>query len=245
MMARQFELTGCGLPALVVVMAKEPRAGQVKTRLCPPLSPEMAARCHAAFVTDTLERAAAAVSGRAERELAVAPAGAAPGLRGLAAAADWRCVDQEGEGLGARMRARLIAGVSRGKSVVLIGSDSPDLPIDRISRAFLALEEGAEVVVGPATDGGYYLIGCRGRVPDVFRPEMAWGSASVLRETLKRLDAEGIAAVLLDPWPDVDDWPGLVALAERLRGEPGHDGTAAPRSTIGVLAELARQGLPL
>jgi rSAM/selenodomain-associated transferase 1 len=204
----------------------------------------MAARCHEAFVTDTLARITAAVDGRADRELAIAPGGAAPRLRALAAAGGWGCVDQEGAELGARMRSRLVAGVAEGKRVVLVGSDSPDLPVDRILQAFSALET-AEVVVGPATDGGYYLIGCRGRVPDVFGRGITWGGATVLKETLDRLAASGTSAALLDPWPDVDDWPGLVALAERLRVAAERAGTPAPEATIGLLAELARQGLAL
>jgi len=128
--------------------------------------------------------------------------------------------------------------------VVLVGSDSPDLPADRILQAFSALET-AEVVVGPATDGGYYLIGCRSRVPDVFGHEITWGGATVLKETLARLAASGTSAALLDPWPDVDDWPSLVALAERLRVAAENVGSPAPEATIGLLAELARQGLAL
>jgi rSAM/selenodomain-associated transferase 1 len=226
-------------------MAKEPRAGRVKTRLCPPLSAEMASRCHEAFVTDTLARVAAAVAGRADRELAVAPSGAVPRLRALAAAAGWRCVDQEGEDLGARMRSRLVAGVAEGKRrVILLGSDSPDLPADRILRAFAALEE-AEVVLGPAIDGGYYLIGCRDRVPDVFGQGIGWGGAVVLKDTLARLDASGTSVALLEPWRDVDDWPDLVALAARLRVAGEKVGNPAPKATIGVLEELGRQGLAL
>jgi rSAM/selenodomain-associated transferase 1 len=201
----------------------------------------MAARCHEAFVTDTLARVAAAVAGRADRELAVAPGGAAPKLRALAAVGNWRCVYQEGEDLGARMRSRLNAGVAEGKRVILLGSDSPDLPAERILRAFSALEE-AEVVVGPAIDGGYYLIGCRDRVPDVFGHGIRWGGATVLKETLARLAASGTSVALLDPWPDVDDWPALVALAERLRVARETVGPLAPEATMGLLTQLRRQG---
>lgn len=235
---------GRPLSALVVVMAKEPRPGRVKTRLCPPLSAETAARCHEAFVTDTLARVAAVVAGKADRELAVAPSGAAPRLRALAALGGWRCVGQEGEDLGTRMRSRLVAGVAEGKRVILLGSDSPDLPADRILRAFSALEE-AEVVLGPALDGGYYLIGCRDRVPDVFGRGIGWGGAAVLTDTIARLDASGTSVALLEPWPDIDDWPGLVALAERLRVARETGANPAPEATIDLLAELGRQGLAI
>jgi rSAM/selenodomain-associated transferase 1 len=232
-------------PEVVVVMAKEPEPGRVKTRLCPPLSPEMAARCHEAFVTDTLHRLGkVAVVGRAGRELAVVASDSAPRLRALAAATGWHCVEQVGTDLGSRMRALLAAGVGRGARVVLLGSDSPDLPIGTVPRAFLALDD-AEVVLGPATDGGYYLIGCRDSVPDVFGPGVAWGSPTVFSDTVARLAATGMATAVLEPWPDVDDWRGLVALAARLRSAAGNADDLAPQSTAAVLAELAQLGLPL
>jgi len=236
---------GRGFPAVVVVMAKEPEAGCVKTRLCPPLSMDMAARCYDAFVADTLARIGAAVGGWAELELAIAPGrGGSPRLRELAAAGGWRCEEQRGETLGARMRGRLTVGVAAGKAVVLVGSDSPDLPVDRVSQAFRALQR-ANVVLGPATDGGYYLIGCRGSVPDVFGDEIPWGGSGVLRETLSRLDASGTAAVLLEPWPDVDDWEGLLALAQRLRSAGGAGESSAPQATMSLLVQLAQTGLSL
>lgn len=236
---------GPGFPAVVVVMAKEPEPGRVKTRLCPPLSMDMAARCYDAFVADTLARIGAAAGGWAELELAIAPgSGAATRLRALAAADGWRCVEQRGETLGDRMGERLKAAVASGKSVVLFGSDSPDMPVDRVSQAFLALDR-ASVVLGPATDGGYYLIGCRGRVPDVFGDDIPWGTSGVLKETLARLDASVTAAVLLEPWPDVDDWPGLLALARRLRSARAAGESCAPQATMSSLAELVQSGLSL
>jgi rSAM/selenodomain-associated transferase 1 len=231
-----------GPSRLIGVMAKEPEPGKVKTRLCPPLSPSLAARCHEAFVTDTLTRLAAVGTEDTELELAVAPAGAAPRLQKLAAEAGWRCVAQEGPDLGARMRARLVAAVARGATAIVLGADSPDLPLARIEEAFEALRT-FPVVLGPAEDGGYYLIGCRARVPDIFGPGVTWGGASVLSDTLARIANSGSEAALLEPWPDVDDWPGLLALAGRLRAGTGGPGETTPRSTIKFLAELDRLGM--
>jgi len=203
----------------------------------------MAARCYRAFVADTLARIGAAARGWAELELAIAPGSeAAPLLRALAAGGGWRCEEQRGKTLGDRMRGRLTAAVAGGKSVVLVGSDSPDLPVGRVSQAFLALER-ASVVLGPATDGGYYLIGCRGSVPDVFGDDIPWGSPGVLKETLSRLDGSGTAAALLEPWPDVDDWQGLVALARRLRSAGGAGESFAPQATMSLLTELLQSEL--
>jgi len=193
-------------------------------------------------VSDTLTRLALVAAGGADLELAVAPAGAAPRLRKLAAAIGWRCVEQDGRDLGARMRACLEAAVARGETAIVLGADSPDLPLTRIEEAFDALR-GLPVVLGPADDGGYYLIGCRGRVPDIFGPDLPWGESSLLTETLKRLARSGSEAALLEPWPDVDDWPGLVSLACRLRSDPAVAGANVPRSTIDFLAELGRLGM--
>jgi rSAM/selenodomain-associated transferase 1 len=236
--------SGPAFSGVIVVMAKEPEPGRVKTRLCPPLTPELAARCHEAFVSDALARLDTVARGQVDRQLAVTPAGAAPRLRALASARGWRCVEQEGADLGARMRGCLAAGAVTGAPVVLVGSDSPDLPVGRLVEAFLALR-ASPVVLGPASDGGYYLIGCRGCVPEVFGADMPWGTPAVLRETLARLAAAGTDVALLEPWPDVDDWRGLVALAGRLRSDVREGDEPAPQSTLRFLAELAGQGLAL
>jgi glycosyltransferase A (GT-A) superfamily protein (DUF2064 family) len=124
---------------------------------------------------------------------------------------------REGD-LGQRMAAffaeQFVAGADR---VVLIGTDSPTLGRSLIERAFHELNS-VDVVLGPATDGGYYLIGCAGRVPPLFGG-IAWGSSRVLQETIACLPASYRLA-LLPPWYDVDtldDWRALCGHLAALR----------------------------
>ena len=104
------------------------------------------------------------------------------------------------------------------RATVLVGTDSPTLPLEFVDQAFDRLE-GAEVVLGPATDGGYYLVGCAGRVPPIFEG-IAWGESRVLAETIARLSDPACRLAMLPPWYDVDtldDWRMLVGHLAALR----------------------------
>lgn len=233
----------------VVVLAKEPEPGRVKTRLCPPLLPSTAAECHEAFVVDTLSRVRCAVP-EAETVLAVSPTGAgAQRLREIALARGWRCVEQGSGDLGGRMEALLNEGVINSCRTLLLGADTPDLPVRIVRDAFAALRTSS-VALGPATDGGYYLVGCRDRVPPIFGPEMEWGTSRVWGQTLARLResiSEGEPAIL-PYWSDVDDWAGLVALAARVgrwcENEREED-DQPPLATIELLRRLRAAGFSL
>jgi rSAM/selenodomain-associated transferase 1 len=203
------------------LFAKRPTPGAVKTRLAAESSAEWAAAVAAAFLHDVLDRLAT-VEGR--RVLAFAPPEARPyfaeAVRGR-----FELTPQTDGDLGRRMAAffqeQLTAGADR---VVLVGTDSPTLPVSLIEQAFEELEY-ADVVLGPATDGGYYLIGCAGQVPAVF-DGMAWGGPRVLLESVARLPADRRLA-LLPPWYDVDtlaDWCALrghLAALRRAGQDPG------------------------
>ena len=114
--------------------------------------------------------------------------------------------------------------------MVLVGTDSPTLPLVLIEQAFKDLER-ADVVLGPATDGGYYLVGCR-RLPPIFEG-VAWSSSRTLADTVARLCDPGWRLALLPPWYDVDtadDWQmlrGHVAAMRRAGIDPGMPRTAA------------------
>ena len=229
------------------MLAKEPAPGRVKTRLCPPLTPDLAMRCHEAFVADSLARFRAA-GPDVETLLAVSPARSeAPRLTALGRAAGWPTVDQVDGDLGARMRALLEAGVEEGRSVVLVGADTPDLPPALVRGAFDALVHSS-VVLGPASDGGYYLVGCRDRVPDIFGAEMPWGATTLWNETLTRLCAVNATVALLSEWHDVDDWAGLRSLAARIgcgTERVGDPDDRPPAATLEVFAELRTLGVEL
>lgn len=210
------------------VFAKRPAPGRVKTRLAADTSPEWAARVASAFLLDTLARLA---DFDARRVLAYAPDDAAAYFTPLAGDR-FVPAPQGGGDLGQRMAAffqsELRAGVA---SVVLLGTDSPTLPITYVDQAFRELER-ADVVLGPATDGGYYLVGCARRLPPIFEG-VTWGSPRVLAETVARLAAPDWTLALLPPWYDVDtlnDWwvlRGHLAALGRAGVDPGLRHTTA------------------
>lgn len=229
----------------LVVLAKEPRPGQVKTRLVPPLDFEMAAECHRAFVSDTLGRLTAAFSPRISLRLAVTPSASSPTLRALARAHAWPCRSQGDGDLGARMR-RQLAWAGPGPEIrIVVGSDSPDLPLSHIAEALEVLERrAASVVVGPSSDGGYYLLGVRGAVPDLFT-DMRWSESTVGAETVKRLAAAGVAYHVLRVWHDVDDWNALVALADRLKVGERENGVSQTPACDRLIDALRRRGFSI
>jgi glycosyltransferase A (GT-A) superfamily protein (DUF2064 family) len=104
---------------------------------------------------------------------------------------------------------------------LLIGSDAPDLPLGLVEQAIIALRQ-SEVVLVPATDGGYVLIGESNHHPELFRA-IPWSSGEVLATTLERVAQHGIRAVTLGSWEDLDDLPSLARLLQR-----------SPRSKVAV-----------
>jgi uncharacterized protein len=203
------------------VFAKRPAPGAGKTRLAAESSAAWAAEVAAAFLHDTLARLAAV---EARRVLAFAPPDAFPYFADLARGRFDLTPQPEGD-LGERMaeffRTQLDGGAT---AAVLVGTDSPSLPLPFVERAFRELES-ADLVLGPAADGGYYLIGCSRTVPAVFQG-IAWGGPRVLLETAARLP-EGARLALLPPWYDVDslaDWfalRGHLAALRRACLDPG------------------------
>jgi glycosyltransferase A (GT-A) superfamily protein (DUF2064 family) len=106
--------------------------------------------------------------------------------------------------------------------------------------------DSERVVIGPADDGGYYLIGCRGSVPDIFT-DMPWGSAEVFEESCKRLRKGGSDPLVLPRWGDVDDWHGLMALAARLEQGTSESSrsTPLPLASRRLIDDLRRAGVPV
>lgn len=211
--------------------------GSVKTRLSPPLDPAQAALLYGAFLRDTLSSALRV------REAAVylfhppAPGGAAlevPLPDGVT------CVEERGAGLDNAMHGAFEQLFALGATaVVLIGADLPTLPRERIEDAFSALRSGRiDLVLGPAEDGGYYLIGLRASQPALFE-NVDWGSERVLAQTLDRARDAGLEATLIDPWHDVDTPDDLRRLARELEADPC---LAAP-ATRQTLATIAGAGL--
>jgi uncharacterized protein len=190
------------LPVTVIVFAREPRAGSVKTRLMPALGRDGAAALADAFIRDAVAKV------RQLRPARFVIAGSAPGgahrsgyFRTLARDAGAVVRDQGPGHLGARME-RMLGRYAAGAGAILIGTDTPSLPAAALSLCARLLES-APVVLGPALDGGYYLIGARGAPPGIFSG-IAWGSARVLSGTLARLRAARVRYALGPWWYDVD-----------------------------------------
>jgi hypothetical protein len=193
----------------VALFAKAPRPGYVKTRLQPPLTPQEAAALHRAFSADTWER------------LQLLP-GVTPYFYTDEL---WDLSDrlpgnpqarlQRGDDLGARMLHCLEYLHRAGHQLsMIVGSDSPSLPLDNLLQGFQMLCE-CDAVLGPAGDGGYYAVGCRSPRAGMFRG-VSWSTHNTLDETLPALGRVGLLTQLMPPWYDVDTLSDL----RRLAAEP-------------------------
>ena len=208
------------------VMAKDPRAGQVKTRLCPPLAPEMAAHLYQCFLLDVLDLVGGVPD--VDPVVAFSPPEAREEFSRLTTKR-FQLIPQEGADLGARLenafRVLFLQGYDR---VAAVSTDSPDLPAEYLQAGFSRLKD-TEVVLGPCPDGGYYLIGLSSPIPDLFR-NMPWSTDRVLRETDARARNLGLTLSYLPAWHDVDTASDLTRLVETLTGV-GHSQSRAPRTT--------------
>jgi rSAM/selenodomain-associated transferase 1 len=206
------------MTALLIIFAKEPRPGHVKTRLIPPLSPEAAALLYHNFLFDILEEMSRVPYIRLA--LAYSPPGARSFFQTLAAP-DIDLFPQERKDLGERMARACARGFAAGYSPVLLrGSDTPDLPAAVVAEAHEVLAaKAAQVVLGPATDGGYYLVGLASPQPHLFQGPV-WSSSTVLEETLVIARRRGLAVHLLPAWTDIDTTADLIAFKNRAGPKP-------------------------
>jgi hypothetical protein len=203
-------------PAALVVFAKAPVPGQVKTRLCPPLTPDEAATLHGSFVLDTLERTKAAAAQFKlpfDRYLACAPSSTHVFFKIMEERHGIKLIDQAGDDLGERMAQAFENLFTKGyKHTLIIGTDVPSLPLEEYQQA-LTLLDSHDLVLGPALDGGYYLIGLNRPIPDLF-VGIPWSTEQVLKLTQERARGLGLKSALLAPWRDVDTIDDLQALVE-------------------------------
>ncbi|MEY3367458.1 MAG: hypothetical protein RI973_613 [Bacteroidota bacterium] len=185
----------------LLIMVRNPVAGKVKKRLAATLGPEKALAIYQSLLAHTRGVALQTQAGRYVFYSEF-----------IEAHDEWdeRFFSkrmQSGADLGQRMCQALTSLQAQHQKMVLIGSDIPGLSPGLLSDAFAKLEQ-ADVVIGPATDGGYYLIGMRTCEPAIFS-DIAWSTAEVLQQTLKRIEQLGKSVALLPPLPDIDveaDW---------------------------------------
>ena len=209
----------------VIVFAKNPVPNQVKTRLIPTLSPEQAATLYTAFPTDWCETLTK-LSG-VDLIITYTPPEAESDLQALIGD-DATYIPQIGTDLGERLTSATQWAAKQGYTkILLVGSDSPTLPISYISKA-LTLLDSRDIVIGPSTDGGYYLIGFSAAnvavaVPFVFE-KISWSTADVFQQTMTRICPAKATVGLLPPWYDIDTAEDLAFLyahisAMRLAGD--------------------------
>ena len=204
-------------PIHVVVMAKAPIPGRVKTRLTPPLTGPEAAQLARALLEDTAGLVSRIPGTR--MVVAVEPSDATPLVQAIVPRVE--VVPQTSGDLGTRMAAVIADRCARGASaVLLIGSDAPTVPRGHVERAVGWLRQGDDqLVVGPAEDGGYYLIGLTRPHPELFGG-IAWGGPGVLQATLERAAISRLPVRRLAPWHDVDMPGDLTRLRQELADRP-------------------------
>ncbi len=192
---------------LITLMVRVPVAGQVKTRLIPALGAEGACRLYRAMVEDLLEQAAATglpihllSTGGTEVQL---PHSWQQAVQGMTV--------QQGEDLGARMAHAFATAFTTAEQVLLVGSDIPDMGAEILLSAAEALRNN-EVVLNPAVDGGYCLLGLNrgGTIAPIFQ-DMPWSTNQVLPLTRQRLADLGLRVHLLPPLRDIDTPADLLA----------------------------------
>lgn len=210
------------------IFAKAPRAGAVKTRLAATIGADAAARLADAFFWDTLELAEQ-----------LAPARVVVALSGdemlLPTLRDRVDIWPQGEGdLGARLERNLRRALTESLRVLAVGTDSPGLPVALLVQALAALDTH-DAVLGPADDGGFYLLGTR-KCPDGLLSGLPWSSANTREKTLARLEERELTVKLLAPWFDVDREQDL----ERLRTLLGTGEIHAPATcrVLGIRPEV-------
>jgi rSAM/selenodomain-associated transferase 1 len=221
----------------LAVMAKAPVAGNVKTRLTPPMTPEQAAVLNACFLKDTIGSLADATALTGARwVISYTPIGEESSFEGTLPPGAL-LLAQRGNGFGERLLRTTEDLFACGfSSVCLVDSDSPTVP----TRAFVrAAEElaapGDRVVLGPSDDGGYYLLGLNQRHNYLFE-DISWSTAAVARQTRERAEQVGLPVISLQTWYDVDEEVSL----KRLRRELFSRGVEASHQLSGYPAPYTR-----
>lgn len=213
----------------ILFFVKYPTPGGVKTRLAEQIGPDAAAGLYRSFVADII---ATLKSLDADIKIVFAPPENKDQFQQWLGK-NYSYIPQLGKDLGQRMKNAFPQAFREGfKNVIVIGSDSPDLPQEHLELAFTALDK-SDAVVGPSSDGGYYLIGF---TRDTFLPEVferiSWSSDKVLEQTTNTLTRYSRSLHLLPQWHDVDTLPDLKSFLQR-----NQNSTFPKSSTIRYWAE--------
>lgn len=207
----------------LVIMAKAPRVGSVKTRLAVNLSLQQARELYACFLNDTIALAQALH----QVEIAImCPESDVEDLSGSVTEAV-PIVPQAGQGLAAGLTSVFAHFANSGhRRVIAFNSDSPHLPASVLEKAFDVLES-SDLVVGPTHDGGYYLVGAKASHPALFEDD-GMGTTNALEALMARARKQKLSIGFTDPFYDIDVASDLTLLAEELRLAPAR----APRTAL-------------
>lgn len=227
------------------LMAKAPLAGEVKTRLVPPLNPDEAAALNVCFLRDMAANVESVSQTEAASGLVVyTPAGSESAFAGVLPER-FTFLAQRGASLGERLCNATDDLFRQGYGAVcLINSDSPTLPRSLLIQAVRSLAAGGDrVVLGAAEDGGYYLIGLKQAHSNLFN-EIAWSTSDVLARTRERAAEIDLPVELLPPWYDVDDAETLSRLCQELLFTSSLNGAyPAPHTRAFLEAIVKSEGL--
>lgn len=195
----------------LIVVAKRPTPGKTKTRLSPPLTPELSSALYECFLFDTLDQ----MRQVDDVQRVIAYLDEPDYFRRIAP--DFELIPQKGHDLGERLDNTLTSYLSQGyKRAVIMDSDSPTLHPKHLSQAFCSLSDGADVVLGPCDDGGYYLIGIKQPAPRLLR-EVQMSTPTVAADTIALAEDVGLKVSLLPTWYDVDDAASLRRLMREVK----------------------------
>ncbi|MGH7708281.1 MAG: TIGR04282 family arsenosugar biosynthesis glycosyltransferase [Vulcanimicrobiaceae bacterium] len=222
----------------LALFAKAPRPGEVKTRLIPVLGAEAAAKIAAAFVADSGENVVqAARRVNAVPFLFCAPPAAIDTMRAFVSN-EMMIRPQSVGNLGTRLIAAHTTLIAEGfRDVCFVGADSPTMPRPYVDRAFLALDDGYDLALGPADDGGYYLIALRALHRSLFE-NIDWSTSRVYEQTVLHAQRLGLSFHALPTWYDVDDAASLSRLRRELCDRTLADGEGLAPRTRALLSSL-------
>lgn len=215
----------------IVIMAKAPVPNDVKTRLVPPLDSKTASDLYRSFLLDKIEQVAEI---DAQCFLAFTPNTAESLFREIIPR-KFILLQQEGNNLGERLANVTERLFTQGfKKIILVDSDTPNLP-PKMLRTAISRLDSVEVVVGPCEDGGYYLIGMKSYLPNIFK-DIPWSTRAVVTSTVRRIVEMKATFSLLDKWYDIDKVEDLLRLKRDLNAS--FEARQACRNTFDLLSKL-------
>jgi uncharacterized protein len=216
----------------LILFARTPRIGKVKTRLNPKLPQETILKLYTRFLNDSIEKISRIVE--SDHFIAGFPKEDLAYFDKVSQERNISVFPQSGSDLGGKMRNAFDDRFNEGyEKVVIIGSDSPSLPVENIQMAFRSEKD---IVIGPSADSGYYLIGMNRKRIEVFEG-VSWGSDVVLHETLEKIQYARASLELLPVWYDVDEFQDLALLKTHVKCL-SYSGQDFPKETLEFLEQI-------